>query len=32
MKKLCTVDNNHADTNVEAILALMNGYMWNLNP
>ena len=27
-----TNDNNHADTNVEAILALMNGYMWNLNP
>ena len=27
-----TDDNNHADTNVEAILALMNGYMWNLDP
>ena len=27
-----TCDNNHADTNVETILALMNGYMWNLNP
>ena len=25
-------DNNNADTNVEAILAAMNGYMQNLNP
>ena len=25
-------DNNNADTNAEAILAVMNGYMRNLNP
>ena len=25
-------DNNNADRNVEAILAVMNGYMRNLNP
>ena len=27
-----TDDNNNADTNVKAILALINGYMRNLNP
>ena len=27
-----TDDNNNADTNVKAILAVIKGYMRNLNP
>ena len=27
-----TDDNNSSDSNVETVLAVMNGYMRNLNP
>ena len=27
-----TDDNNNSDSNVETVLAVMNGYMRNLNP